>query len=379
MLRELAAADSPILRILRASATALLIAGMAWVMTRWYSTRAKRNVEDLYQEKLAEQRGGKAIISVVATFPTDAAFDDAASSMEGKLTALKSRYMVTHAPRPFDFVISNFPAMPEVGDTWDVSVVLHAPKRTMCLELNHATIGGGCLVELGKHLANGQGMPELPESSLRMGLLCLPSLIVLKTRPTVPTLDIDQAIRRHWWGFDYTKQPGESMRAALLFKVLDTVRRATGKQVLRTYLPIAFVDNIPGARNNIGIIFIDFEASDSVSSLHQKIQKYRYQAHATNLLVVNGLVGKGSGSTTRKGVDCVVTQVYLEHASNESFLWSYYNKPEYPMYIAVASNKRKDGTMRTNVTVTSVTSGFKPTSEMKDLGPPVNNGRLFMS
>ena len=221
-------------------------------------------------------------------------------------------------------------------------------------------------------------MPELPKSSVRMGIMCLPSLIVLKTRAAVPTLDIDQPIRRHWWGFDYVKQPGESLRSALLFKVLDTVRQATGKHVLRTYLPIAFVDNVPGARNNIGIIFIDFEASDSVASLHKKIQQYRYQAHATNLLVVKGLVGKSSGSTTRKGVDCVVTQVYLENAGNENFLWSYYNKPEYPMYIAVASNKREDGTMRTNVTVTSVTSGFKPTSEMKDLGPPVNNGRLFM-
>lgn len=95
-------------------------------------------------------------------------------------------------------------------------------------------------------------------------------------------------------------------------------------------------------------------------------------------MVVKGLAGKSSGSTTRKGVDCVVTQVYLENAGNENFLWSYYNKPEYPMYIAVASNKRADGTMRTNVTVTSVTSAFKPTPEMQDLGPPVEQGRLFM-
>jgi hypothetical protein len=120
-------------------------------------------------------------------------------------------------------------------------------------------------------------MPDLPQSSVRMGIMCLPSLIVLKTRPSVPTLEIDHDIRRHWWGFDFEKKSGESLRAALLFKVLDTVRRATGKKVLRTYLPIAFVDNVAGARNNIGIIFIDFEASDSVSSLHLKIQKYRYQ------------------------------------------------------------------------------------------------------
>ena len=121
--------------------SALLVAGVVWAMMRWYASRAKRNVEDLYQEKLAAQRGGKAIISVVATFPTDAAFHDAASSMERKLTKLQARYMVTHAPRPFDFIVSKFPTMPEVGDKWDVSVVLHAPKRTICLELNHATIG----------------------------------------------------------------------------------------------------------------------------------------------------------------------------------------------------------------------------------------------
>jgi hypothetical protein len=258
---------------------ALIIACVIWLFIRWYDSRAKRNVEDAYQEKLAAQRGGKAIISVVATFPSDAAYLEAATSMEGKLATLRTRYMKTHAPRDFDFIISKFPAMPEVASKWDVSVVLHAPKRTICLELNHATVGGGCLVELGKHLANGQGMPELPQSSLRMGIMCLPSLVVLKTRPAVPTLEIDKEISRHWWGFDFEKKAGESLRAALLFKVLDTVRKATKKEVLRTYLPIAFVDNVAGARNNIGIIFIDFEASDTVSSLHSKIQKYRYQVH----------------------------------------------------------------------------------------------------
>lgn len=122
---------------------------------------------------------------------------------------------------------------------------------------------------------------------------------------------------------------------------------------------------------------MDFHSSDDVSSLHKKIQRYRHQAHATNLLIVNGLVGKGSGSSTRKGVDCVVTQVYLESATNKDFLWSYYNRPEYPMYIAVASNKGENGVMHTNVTVTTVTSAFKPSPEMRILSPPKHDGRLF--
>lgn len=354
-----------------------LLAVLSWLLVRVYSNLAKRNVEDLYQEKRAQSHGGKAIISVVATFPDDAAFNLAASSMHSKLADLRVRYMATHK-NSFDFIISEWPAVPAVEARWDVSVVLNFPKRAICLELNHATIGGGCLVELGKHLANGEKMPELPQSSTYMGLMCLPSLIVLKTRKDVPTCPIDTPIRRYWWDFDYAKEAGLSLRAALLFKVLDTVRRATNKEVLRTYLPIAFVDNVPGARNNIGIIFIDFHASDTVSSLHEKIQKYRAQAHATNLLIVQGLAGKSSGSSTRRGVDCVVTQVYLENAGNKDFLWSYYNKPEYPMYIAVASNKGADGVMRSNVTVTTVTSAFSPTPEMKVLADPVLDGRLFL-
>ena len=70
--------------------------------------------------------------------------------------------------------------------------------------------------------------------------------------------------------------------------------------------------------------------------------------------------------------------MYLEHAGNESFLWSYYNEPEYPMYVAVASNKKEDGTVATNVTVTSVTKAFKPSAGMRVLDPPVQDGRLFL-
>ena len=262
-------------------APAAVLGALLLLLLRWHSGRAKRNVEDLYQERIASARGGKAIISVVATFPDDAAFLDAAASMERKLRGLQERYTRTHAPRPFDFIVSAFPAMPPVGAPWDVSVVLHPARRAICLELNHATIGGGCLVELGKHLANGKAMPELPASSVLKGITCLPSLLVLKTRPAVPTLPIDRGIQRHWWAFDYEKKAGESLRAGLLFQVLDKVRRAAGdKPVLRTYLPIAFVDNVPGVMNNIGIIFLDFEASDTVSTLHAKIQKHRYPTGA---------------------------------------------------------------------------------------------------
>lgn len=358
----------------------IILGAIVYFLVRWFSKLAKRNVEDLYQEQRADAHEGKAIISVVATFPDDAAFDCCASTIEEKLKGLATKYMQTHAPCEFNFIVSVFPNIPAISEKWDVSVVLRAPVRSVCLELNHATVGGGCLVELGQYLANAKGRPDLPQSSVFMGVICLPSLLRLKWRPHVPTLPIDQSfISRFWWEFDYSKEPGKSLRSALLYKVLDTLRQATGKDTLRTYLPIAFLDNVRGARNNIGIMFLDFSASDTVSSLHRKIETYRAQVHATNLLIVNGMVAKNGGSKTRKSVDCVVTQVYLDRAENKDFLWSYYKEPEYPIYVAIASNKRADGVMHTNVTVTSVTSGFKPTPEMNVLEPPKHQGRLFFT
>lgn len=185
----------------------IFVAIVFWLLMSWFKKLAKTNIEDLYQEKRADAFGGKAIISVVATFPDDSSYEVASSSIGAKLADLKIRYMKTHYPNSFDFIISSFPSIPAISEKWDVSVVLHAHKRSICLELNHAT-GGGCLVELGKHLANGQRMPELPESTTVKGLLCLPSLLVLKWRPIVPTLPIDQPIQRYWWEFDYSKEQG---------------------------------------------------------------------------------------------------------------------------------------------------------------------------
>ena len=50
----------------------------------------------------------------------------------------------------------------------------------------------------------------------------------------------------------------------------------------------------------------------------------RYQAMATNFLVLKGLVGKKSGSTTRASVDAVVTQVSARAAAasvHEAHKW----------------------------------------------------------
>ena len=88
-------------------------------------------------------------------------------------------------------------------------------------------------------------------------------------------------------------------------------------------LPIAFY-NTKNINNNIGIMWLTFNDTDTIESIKRKMEKNTYQVFGTNFILSNGLLNiKSSSKNTRKNADAIITILFTEEINNIQISWTY--------------------------------------------------------
>jgi hypothetical protein len=125
------------------------------------------------------------------------------------------------------------------------------------------------------------------------------------------------------------------------------------------YLPIAF-HNTKNINNNIGIMWLTFNETDTVESIKRKMDKNAYQIFGTNFFLANRLLStKSSSKSTRNNVDAVITILFSEEPNNIQVSWTYNNVADYPVYVAIHS-RLSGNTVHLTQTYTVNTPNFEP-------------------
>jgi hypothetical protein len=124
-------------------------------------------------------------------------------------------------------------------------------------------------------------------------------------------------------------------------------------------LPIAFY-NTKTINNNIGILWLNFNESDTVESIKRKMEKNSYQIFGTNFLLSNGLLStKSCSKNTRKNADAIITILFTNETNNIQISWTYPSVADYPVYVAVHS-RLHENTVHLTQTYTVNTPNFSP-------------------
>ena len=149
------------------------------------------------------------------------------------------------------------------------------------------------------------------------------------------------------------------------------------KQKISVALPIAFINNDPGQFNNIGLIWMQFCPKEikTPEKLKQYFDKQKYQAIVTNCLLNNKLVSNNRSKSTRNKLDAIISMTYAYNPITNYVTWTYFDKPDYPLYIAIGTAKyTTSNILLTRVTLTVNTELFNPSKDFKSFS--INKNRI---
>jgi hypothetical protein len=126
-------------------------------------------------------------------------------------------------------------------------------------------------------------------------------------------------------------------------------------------LSFAF-DELPYINNNVGLIIIQYEITDTIEILEKKIKDASYQVFASNFIINCPLPSFGS-IELRDYVDCIVSSMYIKSDYDFKFGWSCSKSPIEQMYVGSVSILRSDGSMDINMVLTTCSSNYKKSYE----------------
>lgn len=106
-------------------------------------------------------------------------------------------------------------------------------------------------------------------------------------------------------------------------------------------------DEVPYIHNNVGVILLQYEITDTMESLEQKIKKAYYQAYCSNFLLNCPLPNLGN-MELRDYVDCILSSIYIHSDYDFKIGWKCSKPPTEQLYIGSISILRSDNTMDIN-------------------------------
>ena len=154
-----------------------------------------------------------------------------------------------------------------------------------------------------------------------------------------------------------------NVKATILYNIMQRLYNCLNIKSLERdlvcILPIAFY-NTKNINNNIGILWLTFNESDTVESIKRQMEKNAYQIFGSNFLLSSGLLStKSSSKNTRNNADAIITILFTEDPNNIKFSWTYPSIADYPVYVAVHS-RLSENTVHLMQTYTVNTPNFNP-------------------
>jgi hypothetical protein len=112
-------------------------------------------------------------------------------------------------------------------------------------------------------------------------------------------------------------------------------------------LPVAF-DELPYINNNVGIIIINYEITDTIETLKNKIINASYQAYCSNFIINCPLPSFGKFEI-RNYIDCIISVMYIKTDYDFIMSWNCAKPPIEQMYVGSISLLHSDKTMDINM------------------------------
>ena len=155
-------------------------------------------------------------------------------------------------------------------------------NKCIYLHINHYYISGPTIFALSSKMLN-TSIPMFLKTNPFYGLFNLPfyiyDLMSLKKRKFIKT---DQQLE-HVIVEKQINVPNK--RFYLYFSILNKVYNSLQlNRPMTAALSIAF-DELPYIHNNVGLLIITYDITDTVESLEKKIKKAYYQAYCSNFII----------------------------------------------------------------------------------------------
>ena len=121
-------------------------------------------------------------------------------------------------------------------------------------------------------------------------------------------------------------------------------------------LSVAF-DELPYINNNVGLIIIKYEITDTIKTLEKKIKNASYQAYVSNFILNCPLPSFGTFEL-RNYLDCIVSSMYIKSDYNFKFGWNCSKPPIEQIYVGTVSILHSDNTMDINMVFNTNSSNY---------------------
>jgi len=255
----------------------------------------------------------------------------------------------------------------------DHHLCFYADTRNNYLHVafDHNVIGGETITRMGSIMVGSDRLIKLPECNALAGLCYVPYFLYKKPHKGTSCVrhGVPDTMRIFNWRFT---TPRKGSRYEILYKILMKLYKTVGKNRdhIMVYLPVAFINTSRHNYNNVGLVWLKFspDVCRSVSELKSCVSRKNYEALVSNTALNLGLVPPNSSKSVRGCVDAVISMTYGINALGRRLVWSYYDKPDYPLYVAVGTDKQMDSdTLDTSVMITVNTDKFKPSKNMREL------------
>jgi hypothetical protein len=121
-------------------------------------------------------------------------------------------------------------------------------------------------------------------------------------------------------------------------------------------LTVAF-DELPYLNNNVGIIMIQYNITDTVEIIERKIKNAGYQAYVSNF-ILNCPLPNLSSFELRDYVDCIISSMYIKSDFDFKIGWNCCKPTVEQMYVGSVSLLHSNGTMDINMVMNTCSSNY---------------------
>lgn len=137
-------------------------------------------------------------------------------------------------------------------------------------------------------------------------------------------------------------------RGYLCHSILSKIYRSLNmKRPMIAAITVGF-DDLPYINNNVGLIIIEYEITDTIETLNHKIKKASYQVYCSNFIINCPLPNFGNYEL-RDYVDCIISTMYIKTDVDFKVAWNCAKPTVEQMYVGSISLLRSDKTIDLNM------------------------------
>lgn len=226
--------------------------------------------------------------------------------------------------------------------------------NTIYIMSNHYYTGGAVMFKLLSKLFKSKS-PHLLKTNPFLGLFNLPRYVydnMHLTKKSFTKLDIKKT---HY--LNETNITSDNKRYYVYNSTLNKIYKSLKlDRPMTVALSVGF-EELPYINNNVGVIIIKYEETDTIETLEQKITNAGYQAYVSNF-ILNCPTPNIKMFDLRNYVDCVLTSLYIYTDMNVKIGWNCPKDPVEQMYAGTTSVIKSDNTMDLNIVYTTCSSNF---------------------